>query len=654
MCGIAGIVSADHKEVIEAMTAALAHRGPDGEGFYEDEMIALGHRRLSIIDLAGGRQPIANEDSSAQLICNGEIYNSPSLRKDLQMRGHRFRTATDVEVILHLYEEYGRDCVRHLRGMFAFAIWDCRRRSLLLARDHLGQKPLFYGQIGEDFLFASEVKGLLASRLLPAQIDLDALWHYVSLRFLPERYSLFSGIRKLPAATVLEWRDGVVQTQGYWRPDFRNKLSADPAQIEEQLDGLLQETVRLHLLSDVRVGAFLSGGIDSGTVAAMMAEASDSPVPAFTIGVREQQFNELPYARMVARRYGMEAHERVVQADLVRLMPAMIHHLDEPADPFGVGVYLAAQMASEKVKVVLCGDGGDENFAGYDRFAGQRLVDYYCMLPDWLRQQVMAPLIARIPDSFGYNSLAQKAAWVQAMSAYGAGERYAQSMSFLRFTSEAKEHLFTENSRRSLGDGDSLGKILCFFNADSDIDLVDRMLYTDLMTRMPDHLLPIVDRMSMAHGLECRPPLMDYRVVEFAAAIPAALKLRGRQLKYILKRVAARHLPSELLRRRKQGFAFPLGLWLRGDLRDFVTRLFASSRFVELGIFERSYLQQLLEEHLHGGIDHNYRIWIIINLEFWYRLYFEGETVDSLQQWTERLMAPSPPSVSAIRPVLQG
>jgi asparagine synthase (glutamine-hydrolysing) len=654
MCGIAGIISADHKEAIEPMTAALAHRGPDGEGFYRDEWIALGQRRLSIIDLAGGKQPIANEDGSMQLICNGEIYNSPSLRKDLQMRGHQFRTATDVEVILHLYEEYGRDCVKHLRGMFAFAIWDRRRRSLLLARDHLGQKPLFYCHIGGDFLFASEVKGLLASRLLTAQIDLDALWHYVSLRFIPERYSLFKGIHKLPAATLLEWRDGVQQTQSYWRLDFRDKLAGDGAQIEEQLDQLLQETVRLHLLSDVRVGAFLSGGIDSSTVAAMMAQASESPVPTFTIGVREQQFNELPYARMVAQRYGMEAHERIVEADLVRLMPAMIHHLDEPADPFGVGVYLAAQMASETVKVVLCGDGGDENFAGYDRFAGQRLVDYYCMLPACFRQRLMAPLIARIPDTFGYNSLAQKAAWVQAMSAYGAGERYAQSMSFLRFTNEAKTSLFTAESRHALGDADSLGKILCFFDADSEIDLVDRMLYTDLMTRMPDHLLPIVDRMSMAHGLECRPPLMDYRVVEFAAAIPASLKLRGRQLKYILKRVAARHLPAELLRRRKQGFAFPLGLWLRNDLRDFVTRVFASSRFVELGLFERSYLQQLLDEHLQGGVDHNYRLWILINLEFWYRLYFEGETVESLRQWAERLMVRSSVAVSATKPALQG
>jgi asparagine synthase (glutamine-hydrolysing) len=654
MCGIAGIISAAHKDAIEPMTAALAHRGPDGEGFYEDELIALGHRRLSIIDLAGGRQPIANEDDSVQLICNGEIYNSPSLRKDLRMRGHRFRTGTDVEVILHLYEEYGRDCVRHLRGMFAFAIWDRRRRSLLLARDHLGQKPLFYCQAGDAFLFASEIKGLLASRLPTAQIDLDALWHYVSLRFIPERYSLFKGIHKLPAATTLQWRDGVLESRCYWEPDFRGKLAGDGAEIEERLDGLLRETVRLHLLSDVRVGAFLSGGIDSSTIAALMAQASDSPVPTFTIGVREQQFNELPYARMVAKRYGMEGHERVVQADLVRLMPAMIHHLDEPADPFGVGVYLAAQMASESVKVVLCGDGGDENFAGYDRFAGQRLVDYYCMLPAWLRQRVMAPLIARIPDSFGYNSLAQKAAWVQAMSGFGAGERYAQSMSFLRFTSEAKEQLFTESSRAALGDRDSLGKILRFFEADNDIDLVDRMLYTDLMTRMPDHLLPIVDRMSMAHGLECRPPLMDYRVVEFAAAIPASLKLRGGQLKYILKRVAARHLPAELLRRRKQGFSFPLGLWLRNDLREFVSRVFAVSRLVELGIFERSYLQQLLAEHLSGRVDHNYRLWILINLEFWYRLYFEGETVESLQQWAERLLVLSPARVPAPAPVLQG
>ncbi len=638
MCGIAGIISATGRDVIYPMTRAMTHRGPDGEGFYSDDDIALGHRRLSIIDLEGGRQPIANETGSLQLVCNGEIYNSPELRAQLEARGHSFRTRTDVEVIVHLYEEYGTDCVRHLRGMFAFAVWDCKNRVLFMARDHMGQKPLFFCRKGDDFLFASEVKSILAAGLVSPEIDIDALWHYVSLRFIPDRYSLFRGISKLPAASWLSWERGEIRTGNYWSPSFRDKHTGSIAEIEDGLDELLRDTVRMHLLSDVRVGAFLSGGIDSSTIAAMMAGEVRDPVPTFSIGVEEQQFNELPYARMVSDRYHMEAHEKVVRADLIHLLPSMIYHLDEPSDPFAAGVYLVSKVASEVTKVVLSGDGGDENFAGYDRFAGQRLTDYYCILPAWFRKQVMKRLIERIPESFGYKSLSQKAAWINEMSLFSRGERYAQSMSFLRFTPESKARLFTPAIRNALSDADSVSKILCHFDADNAADLVDRMLYTDLMTRMPDHLLSIVDRMSMAHSLETRAPIVDYRVVEYAAAIPAHMKLKGQNLKYILKRVAARYLPKELINRKKQGFGFPLGLWMRSDLREFLKNLFAESRFVELGIFDAGYMGRILEEHLDGKADHNFRLWILINLELWYRMNFEGATVDALREYTDRLM----------------
>ena len=639
MCGIAGIISANNRGLIRTMTQAMAHRGPDGEGYFENEDIALGHKRLSIIDLEGGKQPIANEDGNLQLICNGEIYNSPALRTMLESKGHQFKTHTDVEVILHLYEEYGEQCVNHLRGMFAFAIWDSEKKTLFSARDHMGQKPLFYYQDGDEFIFASEIKALLKTGLIKPEIDLDALWHYVSLRFIPDQYSLFKNIRKLPAATHLTYSNGEVRTEKYWSPDFCNKLASSESDIEEGLDALLKDTVKMHTLSDVRVGAFLSGGIDSSTVAAMMAEASDEPIPVFSIGVKEQGFNELPYARMVAEKYGMEAHERIVQADLIHLIPSMIHHLDEPSDPFGVGVYLVSQVASEQVKVVLGGDGGDENFAGYDRFAGQRLVDHYCLLPQWFRKSVMSRIIDRIPESFGYKSLAQKASWVNDMSFYASsGERYAQSMSFLRFTKDAKQQLFTAQARDQIEDYDSTQKILDYFDADNVDDVVDRMLYTDLMTRMPDHLLSIVDRMSMAHSIESRPPLVDYKFVEYAASIPASLKLKGRNLKYILKKVAGRYLSDELINRKKQGFGFPLAIWMRTDLKDFLTRLFLQSRFVEIGVFDRDYIFQILDEHLSGKADHNFRLWILINLEFWYRLYFDGESIESLTELTDSLM----------------
>jgi asparagine synthase (glutamine-hydrolysing) len=639
MCGIAGIISASHRDVIRSMTRVMGHRGPDGEGYYEDNNISLGHRRLSIIDLEGGKQPIANEDGNLQLVCNGEIYNSPELREELIGKGHRFRTHTDVEVILHLYEEYGQNCVRRLRGMFAFAIWDSAKKNLFLARDHMGQKPLFYYKGPDEFIFASEIKAILETGRVKPEIELDSLWHYVSLRFIPDQYSLFKGVKKLPAATSLTYTCGEYRLEQYWNPDFRAKLTGSENEIEDGLDALLKDTVRMHMLSDVRVGAYLSGGIDSSTVAAMMAEISGEPIPTFSIGVKEQGFNELPYARMVVEKYAMESHERVVQADLIHLIPSMIYHLDEPSDPFGVGVYLVSQLASEQVKVALGGDGGDENFAGYDRYAGQRLVDYYCLLPEWFRKSVMTRVIERIPESFGYKSLAQKASWVNEMSFFSSGERYAQSMSFLRFTNDAKKRLFTESAQSQIEDYDSTAKVLRFFDADNVDEVVDRMLYTDLMTRMPDHLLSIVDRMSMAHSIESRPPLVDYRLVEYAASIPSHLKLKGRNLKYLLKKVAGRYLPDELINRQKQGFGFPLAIWMRTDLKDFLERLFAQSRFVEIGVFNRDYMLRLLDEHLSGRVDHNFRLWILLNLEFWYRMYFDQDSLESLAEFTDRLMA---------------
>ncbi len=410
MCGIAGIMGRGHEDLIAPVTNTMAHRGPDDEGYYHDEMISLGQRRLSIIDISGGHQPISNEDETLQLVCNGEIYNSPELRADLKQRGHQFKTSTDIEVILHLYEEYGTDCIKHLRGMFGFAIWAPKEQSLFLGRDHMGQKPLFYYIHEDQFVFASEVKAILASGLMKPELDLNGIWHYMSLRFIPDDYTLFKNIHKLPAAHSLYLKNGNVHIEKYWSLDFKDKLPHNEADITEGLDHLLMDTVKMHLLSDVQVGTFLSGGVDSSVITAMMAKITGKSFPTFSIGVKEQSFNELPYARMVSEQYGLEGHERIVEADLIHRVPSMIHHMDEPSDPFGVGVYLVSQVAAENVKVVLSGDGGDENFAGYDRFAGQRLVDYYCILPQWFRKTVMKKLTRLVPESFGYKSLAQKVA----------------------------------------------------------------------------------------------------------------------------------------------------------------------------------------------------------------------------------------------------
>lgn len=637
MCGITGIVDDGPKDAITRMTDLMQYRGPDGYGYYRDADVALGQRRLSIIDLEHGKQPIANETNTIQLICNGEIYNSPELRRELIARGHTFKTKTDVEVILHLYEEYGRNCVRHLRGMFAFAIWDSPHKRLFLARDHIGQKPLFYFHEGSRLVFASEVKAVLASGYVHTDLDLEGLWHYMSLRFIPDQYTLFRNVRKLPAATTLTFENGKTLLERYWNVEFLDKFQNNENIIVEELHTLLSTTLKMHLLSDVRVGTFLSGGIDSTTIAAMMATMSDQPVPSFSIGVQEQGFNELPFAHMVVEKHGLEAHERVVQADLVHLVPTMIHHLDEPADPYGVGVYLVSQLASESVKVVLSGDGADEIFAGYDRYAGQRLVDFYCLLPEWFRRHVMQAIINRLPESYAYKSLAQKAAWVQGMSLFAHGRRYAHSMSFLRFTSDAKEQLFTENARSQIRDYDSADKILMHFDAGNTRELIDKMLYTDLMTRVPDQFMVISDRMSMAHSLEVRAPYLDYQVVEFAARIPGNLKLKNGKLKYILRKMGSRYLPQQLVRRKKQGFSFPLGVWMRTDLKDFLKRLFQQSRMVERGIFDGDYVHKILQEHLDGKADHNYRLWLLLNMEFWHRLYLEGQSIENLQSFVGTL-----------------
>jgi asparagine synthase (glutamine-hydrolysing) len=622
------------------MTEALQHRGPDGIGYHNDLIAALGHTRLSIIDLEGGKQPIYNADGSLALVCNGEIYNSPELRKKFAAAGYQFKTKTDVEVILPLYEKYGTDCVKYLRGMFAFAIWDVANRRLMLGRDHMGQKPLHFAHYRGQLLFASEPKALLASGILPQDLDLEAIWHYMSLRYIPEDRTLFAPIKKLEVGCFLTYsvEEDRIQIENYWSPTFEPKHKASEKQLTDDLDELMRDAVDKHLLSDVPVGSFLSGGIDSGTVSAMMATLNpDMRVPSFTIGVKDASFDESGFARSVAEKFGMDGHFQIASPDLIELTPHMIRAMDEPADPFGAGVYLVSELARKHVKVVLTGDGGDESYAGYDRYSGQRLVDYYCLLPTWLRKSVIQRLTNLIPETFAYNSLALKAAWMNDMANFSRGDRYARSLSFLRFTEEHKQALWSDAAKSQLEEPDSKEKILRHFEVDAVTDLVDKMLYTDMKTRLPDHLLAISDRMSMAHSLETRPVLVDKEFVEFSARVPAKYKLNGTKLKYLLRRVAERYLPHELIYRKKQGFSFPIGKWLRGDLREFTSNLFAQSRFVEHGIFDRRHIDMMFSEQVNGDVDHNYRLWMLINFELWYRMYFEGSSTEDISELISRL-----------------
>ena len=630
MCGISGITWQD-EALVTRMCDAIAHRGPDDFGVYSDRSVSLGHRRLSIIDLERGRQPLSNEDSTVWIVFNGEIYNFPELRKELELAGHCFKTSTDTEVIVHLYEEHGTECVRHLRGMFAFAIWDRPRRRLFLARDHVGQKPLFFHHAGNRFAFASEIKALLQLNHLTREIDVAAMNHLISLRFAPGTQTLFKNVHKLPAGHWMIFENDHLQMERYWQVDYTKKLLGNEEEIVSELKERLVGTVKSHLISDVPLGAFLSGGIDSSTVTAIMASATAEPIQTFSIGVRESDFNELPYARMVADRYKTEHHESIADDQLVSLLPKLIWHMDEITDPFGFGVYLVAQLAKSHVKVVLGGDGGDEIFGGYDRYAGHKLVDYYCFLPVSLRKNVFASLIRLLPDSFGYNSNTQKLRWLNEMSLTTGGDRYAQSLSHLRFPDEIKERLYTSSLRRNLADEfDSAPYILRHFGNPCASDVLDKMLNTDMMTRMPEHLLRIVDHMTMAHSIEDRSPLLDHRLVEFGASIPVNLKIRGRKLKYVFKQVAREFLPPPLLSRSKQGFSFPLAYWMKSRLGNLLEAVFVRSRLAEEGYFRREYMMEVLNQHRAGKVDHNYRLWILLNLELWWRIYMDGVPPDTL------------------------
>lgn len=609
----------------------MRHRGPDGEGFFIAGAIGLANRRLSIIDLESGKQPISNENRTIWIVFNGEIYNYRDLRIELIEHGHHFATRSDTEVIVHLYEEYGLDCVKHLQGMFAFALWDANLERLVLARDPLGQKPLYYTYRQGRFTFASEMKALFQATPTTPRLNVWALHNYMSLRCVPSTDTLFEGVSKLPAGHTLIFERGVITTSPYWTLTYTPKASGSFKDACGQLRDLLLATIESHMVSDVPVGAFLSGGLDSSLVVAMMATLSDTPIRTFSIGAREQDFNELPFARLVAERYGTDHHELIVKPDLIGTLPEMLWHMEEPVDPFAFGIYNAARLAGQHVKVVLGGDGGDELFAGYDRYLGNRLVDLYCLIPEGLRRTLIEPLIQRLPDTYKYNNRVQKLRWLVAMSETGAGERYARSASFLRFSHAHKKALYSKELWQELGAHDSSAYLLALFNADNATDTIDKMLYTDVKTRLPDHLLMIGDRMTMAHSVEGRSPYVDQRVVEFVATLPAHFKLRGRTLKHIQREVAREFLPETVVRRQKQGFSFPIAYWFKKELRPLASHLFHNSRLAQEGYFRRETMLALLDEHANGRGDHNYRLWLLLALELWYRLFIEGASIEKLK-----------------------
>jgi asparagine synthase (glutamine-hydrolysing) len=635
MCGLAALLSPDRdtrEASMRRMLDALQHRGPDGHGVYHDELATLGHRRLSIIDLAGGAQPLHSVDGAIQLVANGEIYNYRDLRRDLQQRGHTFRTNSDCELIIALYERYGDELFKHLRGMFAFALWDARRRRLLIARDHLGQKPLYFQFDERGFACASEIKALLARDDRRPSLDLEALDQYLALRLIDAPLSMFRGIHKLPPAHFLSIElGGTPSIKRYWTLRYEPKRTASEDVLVDELESRIEESLRLHMVSDVPVGAFLSGGMDSSLLVAMTAKKLGvKELPTFTMGIDYAQFDEAPQARRVAEVYGTAHHEGRIQPRIGEYLPDLIWALDEPSDPLSLCTWLLAEFTRRHVKVAIGGDGGDELFGGYDRYYGNVYAGHYGRVPASLRTRVLQPALSLIPASGWYKSAGHKLRWLHHLSFHEGSSRYAESLTYFYFDRPRRRDLFTSAAREQLGTFDAEAAIRIPYEQ-ANGDELDRMLYADSMVRLPNHPVMITDRMCMAHGLEARSPFMDHKLAEFAARIPSSMKVRGGTLRHIQRRLAMRYLPQQILNRPKQGFSSALPYLLRAEYSRLYEKCLSNSHLVAAEILDGAEIRRLVHEQARRAHDHGNRLWLLINAELWYRMMIEGQTREELR-----------------------
>jgi asparagine synthase (glutamine-hydrolysing) len=620
MCGIVGQVRPTGRPVDPAlpdrMCAGLEHRGPDSRGIHRDDGAWLGIQRLRVIDLHTGDQPIYNEDRSVVVVLNGEIYNYRELRRDLQARGHRFATDGDTEVIVHLYEELGEECVRRLHGMFAFALWDRRRQQLLLARDRVGKKPLVYALRDGGISFGSEMGALLQDPEIPREVDHEAIDAYLGLGYVPAPLTALRGVRKLPPAHTLVLRDGRARLQRYWRLDYSRKLDLPVQDWRERIREQLLAATRRRMISDVPLGAFLSGGIDSSAVVAAMAQVSTEPVRTFSIGFDHAAFDELPHARRVAERFGTVHEEFQVRADAVEIVPRIVRHYGEPfADSSAIPSFYLAEMTRRHVTVALNGDGGDESFGGYTRYVSNAMAGRLERLPRPLRRGVSA-LGSRIPSGGEITSVANKARRLASGLALDGPGRYARYISW--FDAGQRASIYAPEFAAGLGAGPE-AVIAQAWAETSGADAVDRMLEVDASTYLVDDLIAKIDIATMAYALEARSPLLDHELMELAASIPAALKVRGREKKWILREAMRGWLPDDLLDRPKQGFSVPLSSWLRGDLRSWASEILLDRDAVERGYFERDAVEALLDRHAAGNDGDARRIWSLVMLELWHR-----------------------------------
>lgn len=629
MCGICGKIFIDPRAhvaptLLQRMTDAIAHRGPEAEGFHIRGNVGLGHRRLKIIDVAAGIQPMYNEDGALVIVFNGEIYNYLDLRRELLAHGHHFKTNSDTEVLLHGYEQWGRALLRRLRGMFAFALWDERAQQLFLGRDQLGIKPLHYYWDGKQFLFASEIKAILQDPSVARTLDARALDDYLTYLYIPAPKTIFANLRKLRAGHGLLVSGRGLEEFEYWDLDFTPHNGKNEADMAHDLNAALRESVSVQLMSEVPLGAFLSGGIDSSAVVGAMASLLEQPVNTASIGFRESAFDELPYARMVAQKYRTHAHEKIVQADAAKILDTLAWHFDEPfADSSMVPMYYVSQIAREHVTVCLSGDGGDENFAGYRRYRFDVLEN---RLRGFMPQQLRGPLFGALGKIY------PKADWLPQMfraktlltNLSLTPERgYFHTMSWFHATMKAQS--YTAAFRRELQGYDPFSVMQTHFARTQDWDPLARIQYVDVKTYLVDDILTKVDRASMAHALEVRVPILDHLFMEHAARIPAHYKLRNGEGKYIFKQALRELVPREILYRPKMGFSIPLAQWLRHDLKSvFEERVFARDAFVSAWL-EPSALRRWWQQHQRGTRDYAYPLWAVLMLECWARKFFVSQ-----------------------------
>lgn len=630
MCGICGFAGRrggrdEALGLLKAMASRVIHRGPDDEGYFAsgDGSVGLGHRRLSIIDLSGGKQPMTNEDGTVTVVYNGEIYNFAELKKDLEARGHRFTTHCDTEVVVHMYEEKGPDCVDSFRGMFAFAIWDERAKRLFFARDRLGVKPFYYRAAGGAFSFASEIKSILADKGVPRRVDAAALDRYLTYQYVPHPMTMFEGISKLPPAHRGIWENGRLTIERYWLPRFDEEVPGTFEEYLEKTRSMLAEATRMRLMSDVPLGAFLSGGIDSSITVALMAEASARPVKTFTIGFKEKKFNETNYARLVAERYGTEHTEFIVEPKGLEILGELAWHYDEPfADSSAVPTYYVSQLTSEKVTVALSGDAGDEDFAGYPRYRAVKLAAMYDRAPGVLKAFLSPRLWRRLPVSVEQKSMRRRAKKLVLGLGLPPEERY---LAWIAIFDEARKRALYSDAFTSqvASAGPAMDFLMDEYARSRGRDFVSRTSFVDMTTYLPCDLLTKVDIASMAHSLEVRSPFLDHKVVEMAVGMPVRYKMRGIDGKYILKKAFADRLPREIIDRPKMGFGVPISRWFRTDLSGFIGRVLLDHKSLGRGYFRPESVKALLDEHTRGVFDHGYRIWALLMLELWHRTYID-------------------------------